>query len=243
MPFEGSGYLPPSEDWGQPGLANVVDLVVATWTATRTWPGPGEVKPQSLMTLPSPEAITRLRGSELTLQLGDPGSAAWREDRGDPVDPFGPSPRRPEPELYRTLLRGSQEDRTFALNSLRPWRAAGFGISSTAVFPLRHRCRRSGPLPPEDPDRPGPTGPGLSRCSSAPDDVYARTARGMHRLSLSTLVRPWQGISQRPKMPRPAAVPIIYSWSTDEITAAARARRARLHESLRNRSRRKRSQR
>lgn len=218
LPFEGSGYLPPSEDWGQPGLANVVDLVVATWTANRDMAQARAKEAHMLMVLPSPEAFPDFTESDLTLKLSN-ASAVWREERGDPVDAFGPAPRKPEPELYRTLLRGSPADRAFALGSLEALAGSGLRDLLDGGF-FRYATDAAGRVPYLQKTLTDQARLALAYldASSAPDDVYARTARGIIDYSLSTLSNPGGDFAAAEDATAGDGAD-FYTWSADEITA------------------------
>ncbi|MBC7856155.1 MAG: thioredoxin domain-containing protein, partial [Pirellulaceae bacterium] len=118
-PFDGATYLPPSEEWGKEGVANVVKRVAAAW----------QDAPESVQ-LKAEEGVATAIAAE-TGELGPPFStdavksaltkatASWLEHYDKPNGGFGETPRFTEPELLRFLLRTPGPGRDAAIATLR----------------------------------------------------------------------------------------------------------------------------
>jgi len=113
-PFDGAGYLPPSEEWGQPGFLKNARSALEAWT----------VDPARARALAA-EARTQM--SPLALVDG-PTDPSTRLDQAafawigaiDPVHGgFGSAPKLPEPEVLRFLVRRNAAGREAALNAAR----------------------------------------------------------------------------------------------------------------------------
>lgn len=114
--YDGSNYLPPSEEWGKPGFLKAARSALDTWNA-------GAGRAQALAN----EALDLMRVPPLpadapidaTAKL-DAAATAWIAAI-DPVNGgFGTAPKQPEPELIRFLLaRGDAASRDAALNAAR----------------------------------------------------------------------------------------------------------------------------
>jgi len=113
-PYDGAGYLPPSEEWGQPGFLKSARSALEAWT----------VDPARARTL---AAEARRQMSPLALIGGatdpsvrlDQAAAAWIAAI-DPVHGgFGSAPKVPEPEAIRFLLRRGPTGQEAALNAAR----------------------------------------------------------------------------------------------------------------------------
>lgn len=118
-PFDGATYLPPSEEWGKEGIANVVKRILAAWHSS----------PESFAAK-AEEGASNAAASELT----DAGpaysaekakaaltkaTAAWLEKYDATHGGFGEAPRFAEPELLRFLLRTPGPSREAAVATLR----------------------------------------------------------------------------------------------------------------------------
>ena len=119
QPFEGTGYLPPTEEWGKASLMKFARQVQGTWA--------------------SDAAGCRSRAAEAVVQLapiapplpaagGIPAkpperlaaaAEAWRAGFDATHGGFTEPPKAPEPELLRFLLQQSATDRAAALVTLR----------------------------------------------------------------------------------------------------------------------------
>lgn len=216
QPFEGSGYLPPSEDWGQPGFTNVVDLVVSTWKNSPEMCQARGREAQMLMALP--DATTFPAYSEVDLdQKRTRAVAAWLTERGEPADRFGPPPRKPEPELYRTLLSGSESDREFALNSLKVLAGSGLRDPLDGGF-FRYATDANGHVPYLQKTLTDQARLALAYldATTSRDDVFAKTAEGLMDYCLSTLVHP-AGDFAAAQDATAGDGAAYYTWSEDEV--------------------------
>jgi len=117
-PIEGATYLPPSEEWGKPGLNNVAKQVAGAWQADA-----------AAQRQKAAEALTALANAEKPT-APNPGDAtarqhatsynldAWKAKFDATNGGFGDPPKRLEPELLRALLRDTAT-RDLALTTLR----------------------------------------------------------------------------------------------------------------------------
>ena len=118
QPYEGAGYLPPSEEWGRSGFSNVARQAGEAWTADpRSCRGHG-AEAVSTMSLRSTETFPTLSADAMKAKLAAV-SAAWLATFDAANGGFGNAPRTPEPELVRFLLGGSKADSDAALTTLR----------------------------------------------------------------------------------------------------------------------------
>lgn len=117
-PFDGATYLPPSEEWGKEGVANVVKRIVAAWQAS---PEALELKAEEAVATTAAAEVSE-PGPEFSLsKLGSmmsKASASWMEHYDAAHGGFGDSPRYPEPELLRFLLLTPGANRDAALATL-----------------------------------------------------------------------------------------------------------------------------
>jgi uncharacterized protein YyaL (SSP411 family) len=119
QPFDGAGYLPPSEEWGKPGFLKVARQAHDSWVASPKSCRAQAAEAASLMSAP-PEMPPPASGPapKLEARLAD-AAAAWRATYDEANAGFGQAPKSPEPELLRFLLRQSPADRDAALATLR----------------------------------------------------------------------------------------------------------------------------
>ena len=116
QPFEGGSYLPPSEEWGKASFIKIARQAKDAWTTN-----PAACRSQSA------EAVTALAhpfpaagaAPEKIAEKLSAAATAWRQTADAAHGGFGESPKAPEPELLRFLLRQSPEDREPALAALR----------------------------------------------------------------------------------------------------------------------------
>ena len=118
QPYEGAGYLPPSEEWGRSGFPLVARQASDAWTSDPRSCRAHAAEAISMMSLHGPEALPNFSPAALTDKLAQ-AAAAWRESFDAAHGGFGTVPKSPEPELLRFLLHGSPADREAALASLR----------------------------------------------------------------------------------------------------------------------------
>lgn len=119
QPYEGAGYLPPSEEWGKSSFIKIAQQAQETWAAS-----PAGCRARAA------EAVTRLAApfpplpasgahpEKLKAGLADAANA-WRATFDAANGGFSDPPKNPEPELLRFLLHQSPADREAALTTLR----------------------------------------------------------------------------------------------------------------------------
>ncbi|PTY05595.1 hypothetical protein DB347_14580 [Opitutaceae bacterium EW11] len=117
-PFEGATYLPPSEEWGKEGFMNVAQRAATAWKtdadAQRQKGDDALAEVAAVQNAPLPA-----EKDAKALKLGLASAAQSWASKLDPVNGgFGDSPRYPEPELLRFLLR-EPAARNAAVASLR----------------------------------------------------------------------------------------------------------------------------
>lgn len=114
-PFEGSTYLPPTEEWGKEGFFNAIKRVAAAWkadpTAQRHKADEAIAAVAAAQPSPAPPAVD---AAEIT-RLITAGTDNWRARFDSAHGGFGDPPKYPEPELLRVLLRdAATRDMAFA---------------------------------------------------------------------------------------------------------------------------------
>ncbi len=119
QPFEGAGYLPPSEEWGKSSFIKIAQQVQDAWAN-------GAIGCRAR----AAEAVTRLAApfpplpaggghpEKLKTGLADAANA-WRTSFDAGNGGFSDPPKNPEPELLCFLLHQSPADRDAALLTLR----------------------------------------------------------------------------------------------------------------------------
>lgn len=118
-PFDGANYLPPSEEWGKEGVANVIKRVVAAWKAS----------PDALQQK-ADEAVSTTVAAELTdagpayaantlAPALQKAAASWLEHYDAAHGGFGDAPRFVEAELVRFLLRSGNPGKEAAVKTLQ----------------------------------------------------------------------------------------------------------------------------
>jgi uncharacterized protein YyaL (SSP411 family) len=118
QPYDGTTYLPPSEEWGNSSF------IMAARQAGNAWAGnPKSCREHaseavSMMTVGAPAALPNIPPAGLGEKLSQ-AAAAWRATFDSTHGGFGPGAKSPEPELLRFLLRQSPADREAALTTLR----------------------------------------------------------------------------------------------------------------------------
>jgi uncharacterized protein YyaL (SSP411 family) len=119
QPFEGTTYLPPSEEWGKPGFLKVAQPAAQAWAAD---PAACRKRAAEAVTLladpfvPFPSGVQSAEKSRGRLSVA---AEAWRAHFDATNGGFSEPPKNPEPELLRFLLRQAPADREAALTTLR----------------------------------------------------------------------------------------------------------------------------
>jgi uncharacterized protein YyaL (SSP411 family) len=118
QPYEGAGYLPPSEEWGRSSFSMVAHQAGNAWAAD-----PGSCRGHAreavtMMAMRGPETLPNFPPASLKDKLAE-AAVAWRATFDSGHGGFGIAPKSPEPELLRFLLHQSPADRETALTALR----------------------------------------------------------------------------------------------------------------------------
>jgi uncharacterized protein YyaL (SSP411 family) len=141
QPYEGAGYLPPSEEWGKPSFLKVARQAREAWAgdpkacraraadAVAMMKSPPDTSPPS--SGPAPKIETQLTDA----------AAAWHATFDEANAGFGQAPKGAEPELLRFLLRQAARRR---------------------ILPACDRCGLAAAVFSKSADRPGP------RCTRLP---------------------------------------------------------------------------
>lgn len=119
QPYEGAGYLPPTEEWGKTSFIKFAQQTQSAWATdpagcrTRAAEGIASLAPPDQPVVAGPGLAEKVKG-QLTA-AGD----AWRGQFDSAHGGFSEPPKYPEPELLRFLLRGTPADRAAAQATLR----------------------------------------------------------------------------------------------------------------------------
>ena len=119
QPYEGAGYLPPTEEWGKTSFMKFAQQAQNAWATDPA--GCRTRAAEGLASLAAPE-LPPLAGAALAEKIkGQLAAAAeaWRGSLDAAHGGFGDAPKYPEPELLRFLLRGAPADRAAAQATLR----------------------------------------------------------------------------------------------------------------------------
>jgi hypothetical protein len=99
--YEGSNYLPPSEEWGKPGFLKTARQALESWTQNPERARTMAAEAKAMLTLPpldpaaTPVPTLLARSTEAWISAIDPVNGG-----------FGSAPKLPEPEVIQFLLRG-----------------------------------------------------------------------------------------------------------------------------------------
>ncbi len=115
QPFEGANYLPPTEEWGKASFMKIAQQAQAAWASDA--PGVRSHAAETVARLAAaPPAVKASTASPEKLSAA---AAAWRARFDATHGGFGDTPKNPEPELLRFLLKQSPADRDAAHATLR----------------------------------------------------------------------------------------------------------------------------
>jgi uncharacterized protein len=118
QPYEGSGYLPPTEEWGKTSFMKFAQQAQNAWATdpagcrTRAAEAVAALAPADLPPVAHADLAAKIR-AQLTA-----AAETWRGQFDVAHGGFGEAPKRPEPELLRFLLRQSPADRAAAQATL-----------------------------------------------------------------------------------------------------------------------------
>jgi uncharacterized protein len=118
QPFEGSGYLPPTEEWGKTSFMKFAQQAQNAWA---TDPAGCRARAEEAVTMLAPAELLAGFDADLSAKMKvqlTAAAEAWRGQFDATQGGFGEAPKRPEPELLRFLLRQSPADRAAALATL-----------------------------------------------------------------------------------------------------------------------------
>ena len=118
QPYDGTTYLPPSEEWGNSSF------IMAARQAGNAWAGnPKSCRGHaseavSMMAAPGSDALPNVPPASVNEKLAQ-AAAAWLATIDSAHGGFGTAAKSPEPELLRFLLRQSPAGREAAVTTLR----------------------------------------------------------------------------------------------------------------------------
>jgi uncharacterized protein YyaL (SSP411 family) len=219
QPYEGAGYLPPSEEWGRSGFPLVARQASDAWTSDPRACRGHAAEAISMMSLHGPDALPNLSPAALTEKLAQ-AAAAWRESFDAAHGGFGTVPKSPEPELLRFLLHGSPADREAALASLRallngavhdPLDGGFFSRSTDAAWRIPYLQKTLA-------DQARLALACLDAAQTAGDPAFARAARGALDYAVSRLGLPDGGFAAA-EDGTPGESAGYYVWTAAEIDA------------------------
>jgi len=220
QPFEGAGYLPPSEEWGRPSLTMVAHQAGNAWAADPRACRGHAAEAVATMSQHPPEPSPDLPAAVLSAKLSE-AATAWRATFDAEHGGFGTAPKSPEPELLRFLLHGSPADRDAALATVKallngavddPLDGGFFSRTTDAAWRIPYLQKTLS-------DQARLALAFLDAAQVSGDPAFARAARGILDYALSRLGRPDGGFASAEDATRgPAAA--YYVWTAAEIDAA-----------------------
>jgi len=117
-PIEGATYLPPSEEWGKPGLNNVAKQVAGAWQADANAQKQKANDTANAVIAAEKSAAPAAADEAARKQAMSDNFEAWKGKFDATNGGFGDPPKRLEPELLRFLLNDAAT-RDMALTTLR----------------------------------------------------------------------------------------------------------------------------
>jgi len=114
-PYDGSNYLPATEEWGRPGFLKSARSALDTWTSD---PARARALAEEAVGFMRPMAFDQdAYGDAFVESLLARGTEAWL-GAADPIHGgFGTAPKEPEPETIRFLLLRGEKARAVALRA------------------------------------------------------------------------------------------------------------------------------
>jgi len=219
QPYEGAGYLPPSEEWGRTGFPMVARQASDAWTSDPRACRGHAAEAVTTMSVRDTETLPTLSPAALSEKLAQ-AAAAWRASFDTANGGFGTVPKSPEPELLRFLLHGSSADREAALASLRallngavhdPLDGGFFSRSTDAAWRIPYLQKTLS-------DQARLTLAYLDAAQTLNDPAFARAARGALDYALSRLALPDGGFAAAEDATS-AEFTGYYVWTAAEIDA------------------------
>jgi hypothetical protein len=217
QPYEGAGYLPPSEEWGRSGFPMVARQAAEAWAADPRSCRGHAAEAVALMTWHGAEALSDVAPAALAEKLAQ-AAATWRDTFDAAHGGFGAGPKAAEPELLRFLLRGSNADREAALASLRalvtgalrdPLDGGFFSRATDAAWRIPYMQKTLG-------DQARLALACLDAAQADSDPAWARAARGALDYAVSRLGLPDGGFAAAEDA-TPAEYAGYFVWTEAEI--------------------------
>jgi uncharacterized protein YyaL (SSP411 family) len=221
QPFEGAGYLPPTEEWGKPGFLKVVQQAADGWKADAAAARARAAESIALLATalqPLPSGVPEPEKSRGRLSAA---ADAWRAHFDSANGGFSDPPKYPEPELLRFLLKRSPTDRDLALTNLRmiansalrdPIDGGFFRYSTDAAWHLPYQQKTAV-------DQARIALAFLDAAKVSGDAALGRVAAGALDYSLARLVRPDGGLAAAEDGTRDENA-AYFAWTAEEIDAA-----------------------
>lgn len=220
-PIEGSAYLPPSEEWGQPGFINVLDRTLAAWksdpdgqrdradSAAEALGGGDEWESDS-------PAVDR----EAMAGILATGIESWGYGYNEETKVLGEPPQYLEPDVVRALLN-NEGTRAMALDVLTAMVNGGVhdhvgggffkqAIGSSWTFPHFQKTLA---------DQAGMVHALLDAAKLSDDKRFAAAATDTLEFVLRDLGTPTTGFASALDSSAPEKI-VSYFWTTDEIKNA-----------------------
>jgi len=220
QPYEGAGYLPPSEEWGRSGFPMVARQAADAWAADPRSCRGHAAEAVSMMAWQSSEALPHLTPDALAGKLAQ-AAAAWRATFDAAHAGFGAGPKALEPELLRFLLHGAKEDRELALTALRailagavhdPVDGGFFSRATDAAWRIPYMQKTLA-------DQARMALACLDAAQAGGDAAFARAARGALDYALARLALPDGGFAAAEDA-TPAEFANYFLWTEAEIDQA-----------------------
>ena len=118
-PFEGSTYLPPSEEWGKTSFIKIARQTKEAWATDPAGCRARAAEAVAQLAAPAPALPPGGAPPEKIKHALTDATTGWQGKLDATHGGFGESPKNPEPELLRFLLRQAPADREAALAALR----------------------------------------------------------------------------------------------------------------------------
>ena len=226
QPYEGAGYLPPSEEWGRSGFSMVARQAGEAWSADAKACRGHAAEAVSMMALRGSDPLPQPTPAQLKEKLAQ-SVAAWRSTFDAKNGGFGTVPKALEPELLRFLLQQAPEDRTMAVTTLQaivngatrdPLDGGFFRYSSEPAWRIPYMQKTLA-------DQARMTLALLDAAKVTGDATFARHARTALDFALQRLALPEGGFAAAEDATTPEALG-YFVWTAAELDAALGAEAA-----------------